>query len=72
MAGRGGPGGGHRGVDAAGHSGEHAESGHRVRGYAAAVGGRLRFRSHVELVTQNGETVLTLTAMNLLRARDSG
>jgi acyl dehydratase len=26
-------------------------------------------RSHVELITQNDETVLTLTAMNLLRAR---
>jgi len=29
-------------------------------------------RSHAELVTQNDETVLTLTAMNLLRARASG
>jgi acyl dehydratase len=29
-------------------------------------------RSHVELITQNEETVLTLTAMNLLRARDAG
>ena len=29
-------------------------------------------RSHVELITQNDETVLTLTAMNLLRARDAG
>jgi len=29
-------------------------------------------RSHVELITQNDETVLTLTAMNLLRARASG
>jgi acyl dehydratase len=29
-------------------------------------------RSHAELITQNDETVLTLTAMNLLRARGSG
>jgi acyl dehydratase len=29
-------------------------------------------RSHVELITQNDQTVLTLTAMNLLRARESG
>jgi acyl dehydratase len=29
-------------------------------------------RSRVELITQNDETVLTLTAMNLLRARESG
>jgi len=27
-------------------------------------------RSHAELITRNDETVLTLTAMNLLRARD--
>jgi acyl dehydratase len=26
-------------------------------------------RTHVELITQNGDTVLTLTAMNLIRAR---
>jgi acyl dehydratase len=29
-------------------------------------------RSQVELITQNDDTVLTLTAMNLLRARESG
>jgi acyl dehydratase len=29
-------------------------------------------RSQVELITQNDDTVLTLTAMNLLRARDAG
>ena len=29
-------------------------------------------RSQVELITQNDESVLTLTAMNLLRARDAG
>ena len=29
-------------------------------------------RTHSELITQNDETVLTLTAMNLLRARDAG
>jgi acyl dehydratase len=27
-------------------------------------------RTHAELINQNGVTVLTLTAMNLLRARD--
>jgi acyl dehydratase len=29
-------------------------------------------RTHAELITQNDDTVLTLTAMNLLRARDPG
>jgi acyl dehydratase len=29
-------------------------------------------RTRAELINQNGETVLTLTAMNLLRARDAG
>jgi acyl dehydratase len=29
-------------------------------------------RTHAELITQNDETVLTLTAMNILRARDAG
>jgi acyl dehydratase len=28
-------------------------------------------RTHAEMITQNGETVLTLTAMNLLRARST-
>lgn len=28
-------------------------------------------RTHAELITQNDETVLTLTAMNILRARDA-
>jgi hypothetical protein len=29
-------------------------------------------RTQAELITQNDETVLTLTAMNLLRAREAG